>query len=113
MGADDLGQLFQRVGGKIIAVGVRDVVHLRRNSRVHLVVRMAKAIDGRPARSVDILLASRIPQIAALCPHDAGQIGGGFQRFGGFGGHLLLLCRATFAGNPKIGKSLARSPDAA
>ena len=50
-----------------------DAVQLRLDRRIHFLIAMADAIDRRPAGAVDILLAVRIRQIAALGPHDFGQ----------------------------------------
>ena len=71
--ADDLGQLLQRVGGEVVAIAMRDAVQLVADRAVHLGVRVPDAIDRRSARSVDILLATGVPEIGPLRPRHLGQ----------------------------------------
>src|SRR4030095_14957076 len=72
---NDLGQLLQRVGGEIVAIAMGDARKLIGDRGIDLFVAVANAIDGRPARSVDIALALRVMDIAALGPFGLWQVG--------------------------------------
>ena len=79
----DLGQLFQSIGREIVAIAMRDARQLVGDGGIDLFIAVADAVDRRPARSVDILLALGIMDIAALGPFGLGQVGPGRSDAGG------------------------------
>jgi len=90
--ADDLGQFFQRIGGEIITVAMGNAVQLRFDGLIHFRIRMPDAINRRPPRAIDILLAIHIVEIASLGPDDLGQGTGGMDvgRNGRRGSHVQI-----------------------
>ena len=69
MAADDVGEFFQRIGGKVVAIAVGDSVELCLDGVIHFGVGVADAIDGGATGAIDILLAVHVGQITALGPH--------------------------------------------
>src|SRR5690348_9359351 len=53
-----------------------DAVELRLDGVVHFLIGMAQAIDRGSAGAVDILLARRVVEVAALAISDLGQVAG-------------------------------------
>src|SRR5690349_24067860 len=80
---DDCSQFFQGIGGEVVAIAMRDARQLVGNRGIDLFIAVADAIDGGAARSVYILLAIGVMDVAALGPLGLRKIGAGRRDAGG------------------------------